>query len=75
MGIALDSLSTQQLWVMAYFNFMLISVSFGCNYERYHPEFMRHMNGDNAMLGPTGSSVLCINEDSSIENEDFTLEK
>ena len=58
-GVALGSLSTRQLWVLAYCNFSLICVSFGCNYSRYHPEFIRLLNGDNAMLGPSGCCTSC----------------
>lgn len=70
-GVALDSMSTQQLWILAYINFSLICVSFGWNYGRYHPEFMRLMNGDNAMLGPSGSCTSCRTPPTELEKTEI----
>ena len=58
-GIALDALSTRQLWILAYCNFWLICLSFGYNYRRYHPHYILLMNGNNAMIGPSGSCTSC----------------
>lgn len=58
-GIALDLLSTRQLWILAYCNFSLICLSFGYSYQRYHPHYILLMNGDNAMIGPSGSCTSC----------------
>ena len=52
-GVALQSMSTTTLWTIAFCNFMLLWVSFGCNFGRYHPAHMKLLNGDNALLGPS----------------------
>ena len=57
-GVALQSMSTTTLWTIAFCNFMLLWVSFGCNYGRYHPAHMKLLNGDNALLGPSVRPTL-----------------
>ena len=57
-GVALQSMSTTTLWTIAFCNFMLLWVSFGCNYGRYHPAHMKLLNGDNALLGPSVRPAL-----------------
>ena len=57
-GVALQSMSTTTLWTIAFCNFMLLWVSFGCNFGRYHPAHMKLLNGDNALLGPSVRPAL-----------------
>ena len=66
-GFALHTLTTKQLWLVAVATFYSQWLPFLWNYHGYHPHFMKLLNGENAMLGPSGSSTSSRNPPSAAE--------
>jgi hypothetical protein len=56
-GVALHYFSDCDLWTVCYIDFVLIWVTFGPNYRRYHPAFITLINGDHAVIGSSGFST------------------
>jgi hypothetical protein len=56
-AIALEYFSHRDLWTVCYFNFVLVLATFGTKYHRYHPAFITLVNGDHAVIGPSGCSM------------------
>jgi hypothetical protein len=60
-GIALEYFSDCDLWTVCYVNYALVWATFGPNFHRYHPAFITLVNGDHAVIGPSGFSTSSVN--------------
>ena len=59
--IGLEYFSDRDLWIVCYFNFVLVWATFGTKFHRYRPAFITLVDGDHAVISPSSFSTSSAN--------------